>query len=641
MSKSKPYTVDETMVEFNDKLVSNWSKLASFIQAWENVRWETAKEKALDLIKDEAKALAYINDAKAKYKAGQTSVQEQQVSPPSVPAATEEQKPKSVPKELPRPKLSIYEKNYIRLLKILPGLEEELAKNTELAGRSKSPPYMDLHVDLVHRNSKGYYLSLAHYYTQNGDLVPDPDMVVRVDTKRGIVEALSFQNAMFYGEVYDDIYNPKMVNKKEKKGQNDFLTDWLKNLIRQGHKVEWDKDEQEPAPPPKNERKNSIKKAEEKKDKEKEPADSELVIQYDKPQEQENKPEAKKEEKAPEVETKKENDMEDKKPVTVKFQKELINMIVDHEEKQTLETAEKKAQELVESGKVADYAIAAFTKMQGVKMVDLFDMNYKLLRHLIPDLFFDQDEEKHVNLFPVESEKMPMYKVESAAKIDNLTKQFVIREYHPLRKKNGCVMVAIKSRVKMVWVELFADGFNELPNFSNETIDHPMSEKRFEANKDFQNWLLSMILGGYEAGNTIIDGEPVRPTPQSRGHDAKPAEGTTQAATDPSGEKQFSRKEVIDKMKENALEIPDFLPGEVKLCEAHKKAGVTQKIINWINKNKKGLTIRPKKKMNYNTRSESIDKLIKAQPPGFRISATGKLYYEFRSNRADVGNNGL
>ena len=154
MSKSKPYTVDETMVEFNDKLVSNWSKLASFIQAWENVRWETAKEKALDLIKDEAKALAYINDAKAKYKAGQTSVQEQQVSPPSVPAATEEQKPKSVPKELPRPKLSIYEKNYIRLLKILPGLEEELAKNTELAGRSKSPPYMDLHVDLVHRNSK-------------------------------------------------------------------------------------------------------------------------------------------------------------------------------------------------------------------------------------------------------------------------------------------------------------------------------------------------------------------------------------------------------------------------------------------------------------------------------------------------------
>ena len=74
-------------------------------------------------------------------------------------------------------------------------------------------------------------------------------------------------------------------------------------------------------------------------------------------------------------------------------------------------------------------------------------------------------------------------------------------------------------------------------------------------------------------------------------------------------------------------DIPDFAPGQVELTEAHKRAGLTQKHINWINKHKQGMVITPRRNMTNNTRDFLMDQAVQAKKPGFRVSKTGKLYY--------------
>ena len=83
-------------------------------------------------------------------------------------------------------------------------------------------------------------------------------------------------------------------------------------------------------------------------------------------------------------------------------------------------------------------------------------------------------------------------------------------------------------------------------------------------------------------------------------------------------------------------DIPDFEPGHVQLTETHKKYGVTQKVINEINRTLKGKVIVARAKaMIHNTKDKLADLAHQAQMPGFRISKTGKFYFEGRSNRAD------
>lgn len=53
-------------------------------------------------------------------------------------------------------------------------------------------------------------------------------------------------------------------------------------------------------------------------------------------------------------------------------------------------------------------------------------------------------------------------------------------------------------------------------------------------------------------------------------------------------------------------------------------------MVSRILKRKK--TLRSVKGTHYSTK---LDKKRKAMPPGKRVSATGKIYYEYRRNRAD------
>jgi uncharacterized protein YqiB (DUF1249 family) len=100
--------------------------------------------------------------------------------------------------------------------------------------KSQVPGFIDLNLDLLSRNGEINTVALSHYYEQNRDLITDPDMVLRIDTTTETVEALTFQDTYTYREVYVD---GNRVDLKAKTKLNEFLLQWLTNLIDQGYKL--------------------------------------------------------------------------------------------------------------------------------------------------------------------------------------------------------------------------------------------------------------------------------------------------------------------------------------------------------------------------------------------------------------------
>lgn len=95
--------------------------------------------------------------------------------------------------------------------------------------RLKSSGFMDL---VIERLGDSRY-SLSHYYEQNGDLVPDPDMEIRVFPDMRMAEALTYQDSFGFRCVHDD----GKIDAAAKKELNAFLEQWLTNLIEQGFRA--------------------------------------------------------------------------------------------------------------------------------------------------------------------------------------------------------------------------------------------------------------------------------------------------------------------------------------------------------------------------------------------------------------------
>ncbi|MHB8160605.1 MAG: DUF1249 domain-containing protein [Thermoleophilia bacterium] len=90
---------------------------------------------------------------------------------------------------------------------------------------------MDLSVDRLYADEESVTIALSHYFKQNGDMVPDPDMEVRIYPEMKMAEALTYQDSFGYQQVYP---TPDQVNLKAKKDLNVFLNQWLSNIIEQG-----------------------------------------------------------------------------------------------------------------------------------------------------------------------------------------------------------------------------------------------------------------------------------------------------------------------------------------------------------------------------------------------------------------------
>ena len=126
------------------------------------------------------------------------------------------------------PTTDIPHQNYQKLNTLLPSLPKipEYAKST-VSG------FMDLNLDLLEKRGKVCTIALSHYYKHpSGDMIPDPDMTMRVDTAAQTVEALTYQDIYRYDEVYPD----GEVNQSVRKSLNTFLALWLQNCVDQGHR---------------------------------------------------------------------------------------------------------------------------------------------------------------------------------------------------------------------------------------------------------------------------------------------------------------------------------------------------------------------------------------------------------------------
>lgn len=101
---------------------------------------------------------------------------------------------------------------------------------------------MDLVVEVLSRDraTGAMVVSIAHYFSQHGDLCQDPEMEVRVfpprDGQPGLVEALSFAQAVppIFQRVYSE---PGKVVPRLKRELNSFFGIWLRNLRAQGHRL--------------------------------------------------------------------------------------------------------------------------------------------------------------------------------------------------------------------------------------------------------------------------------------------------------------------------------------------------------------------------------------------------------------------
>ncbi len=115
-----------------------------------------------------------------------------------------------------------------KLLDVIPDL-----RMTEGAGRSKVEGYMDLGLDVLYRSPERLIIALSHYYRHPwGDMIPDPDMEIEIFLKGERAQALSYQDAFGYQSV-DNVEGHR--DKTHQRELNRFLSQWLTNLIVQGH----------------------------------------------------------------------------------------------------------------------------------------------------------------------------------------------------------------------------------------------------------------------------------------------------------------------------------------------------------------------------------------------------------------------
>ncbi len=123
----------------------------------------------------------------------------------------------------------IHSRIYRKLLKVIPDI-----LTIEESGKSIVKGYMDFNLDILQRKPDRIIIALSHYYKQNGDMIADPDMEVAAYPERQTAEALAYQDCYSYRRVY---VQDNAIDIRAKRSLNQFLNQWLTNLIAQGHRI--------------------------------------------------------------------------------------------------------------------------------------------------------------------------------------------------------------------------------------------------------------------------------------------------------------------------------------------------------------------------------------------------------------------
>jgi uncharacterized protein YqiB (DUF1249 family) len=600
-SSNSGFTLEENLVLSNEELTSNISKLASFIRSYEKGTWEVARAKAGKLLKSK-KAFEYIDEVRAIVSGTAQPKAEVTVTASPTPKVSK-----------PINKQTIYEKNYDRLMAVAPGLEDRLEnyKDDYIYGKSVKTGYMDFNLEVLDHDKTGFYIAISHYYVQNGDMVADPDMEILVDIKNKTIEALHFQDATRYIEVYPDKRNRDLFSKFQKKDQNDFLADWLKNLKNQGHKIKWDEEETTGIPPtvPPSTPPSS--------------PSSIIVDNYNKADKVEQSTELKVE-KTEEPKATKEEEKTEETPIISLYKsnkEELVKslekfvMIVAFRENgvqvQDMQDLNERIKHILDHQGATDYLIKAWGDLQKEDHARLKKLNYHRFYSILPEIV-------EVLTIEAESVRLVSEKSKDAFRIvlgDDRNKKAPVLGIYQLNGKENepTLLVRLDESKKQLSVDMALNRFFDMLTFdSSEKFKSDLEP--YQSSLGLEKWLEFLHENEYK---------PIQ-------IDLKKVEDNSTANAESVEENEEIDNDYINK------DIPDFEVGKVELTEAHKKRGVTQKVIDYINKTHKGVVLFPRtQSMIHNTKDKKADLAHQAQMPGFRLSKTGKFYYEGRSNRAD------
>jgi len=122
----------------------------------------------------------------------------------------------------------VFEANYDRLMTLIPRINELNGLVT-----ASVDGLMDLHLEVIDRSRYTTTVSLTHYLDEQGRLIANPYMRIRLYHDAKVAEVLAYQNQSRFKHEYP-YPNPKMHQRHEKRQLNLFLAEWLTYCIARG-----------------------------------------------------------------------------------------------------------------------------------------------------------------------------------------------------------------------------------------------------------------------------------------------------------------------------------------------------------------------------------------------------------------------
>jgi hypothetical protein len=108
------------------------------------------------------------------------------------------------------------------------GLLEAFNASESYSVKIENGPYMPLSIE-----KHGSSITVTHYFEQNGDLVPDPDMEFEVLEEEWSPVAIQHAIGSYYRAVeYRD--GKRFINPRQLRDQKSFARMWAQNLLAQG-----------------------------------------------------------------------------------------------------------------------------------------------------------------------------------------------------------------------------------------------------------------------------------------------------------------------------------------------------------------------------------------------------------------------
>jgi uncharacterized protein YqiB (DUF1249 family) len=141
-----------------------------------------------------------------------------------------------VPQTIVKPKsfvalMSLYESNYLRLLRVLPEIEQ-----LDGCFRSRVAGDCDLFVDIIERSRYTVSLSMTYHLKTDDGVLTDPDMTVRVYLDGQMAEVMAIGKQTRHAAL-NRLIREHGAELSLRWRQNVILNKWLDYLSDQGHLI--------------------------------------------------------------------------------------------------------------------------------------------------------------------------------------------------------------------------------------------------------------------------------------------------------------------------------------------------------------------------------------------------------------------